>query len=364
MSDETNDSPAFRLRPRRAEPKSYYTVRLEYSANPAAFTRERPRLVGAKRRAPSQRSSAPGSSYSRTKQTKTGGYNYGHLVQTTAGLPQVPKQAVVTKEDLERENRRKQLQREIAESITQDTMISPFMERIQASELEADSVYEENYISLKIKHVDHTNEKKHLVCRCHTMDIDEESPVLYVNVHLHGDYASTSLLKNGKIINIGKFKTGPARPTRGGGGDMIGDISEISDNDWVGFDVIVKYDEQRKTSNLSPLIPFVSITDMIEKPTEPFVEMAPPSPQSAATQLNVPNLPQRVETNRRLDDASDTKHHMNNDNDNLSDTDYDDEVDEEENDDDKTGECNDLDENNHHESGTKVKFPASASTAV
>ena len=129
-AEETNDSPAFRLRP-RAEPKSYYTIRLEYSANPAAFTRERPR--SAKRRSVS---SSHRTSYSRSKNHGSSGSNGRYSSTSTAAqrnllndrFPsrQASEQAphAPTKEELEREERRKQLQREIAQSITKDLFIS------------------------------------------------------------------------------------------------------------------------------------------------------------------------------------------------------------------------------------------------
>lgn len=277
MSEEQNDSPAFRLRPRRAEPKSYYTVRLEYSANPAAFTREKPRS-NTKRKALSQKTSA---SYSKTKSGKIAHYDYaggGQLAATTMTLATPPKPIVISKEELEQEERRKRLQREIAESITTDVMISPFIQRLELDELKADSVYDQNYITLKIKNVERYKQsnERHLVCKC--CGTHDSMTKLYLNVHLFDEYASDSLVKAEKMINVAKFRTsGPTlvSDNNNDGGDRGGGDPGIN---WIGFDVIVKYDGKEPKAGHRPLIPFVSITDMIEKPTEPFVEMSPPSP--------------------------------------------------------------------------------------
>lgn len=188
MSEEQNDSPAFRLRPRRAAPKSYYTVRLEYSANPAAFIRERPRT----------------SSKLRVFSRKTGSTN----ATTGSGLNQGPAQlkpAAPSKEEQEREERRMMLHRDSASSITTDTMISPFMQRLHLDELEPDSVYEHNYITLKIKQVEQSSNGRLLICLCQSID----SPNKRINVRLYNEYADTSLVKPEKIMSIAKFRTGP-----------------------------------------------------------------------------------------------------------------------------------------------------------
>jgi len=342
MSEEQNDSPAFRLRPRRAAPKSYYTVRLEYSANPAAFIRERPRS-SAKRKVFTQKT---GSNSTRT------GSNHGNARST-----------IISKEDRDREDRRLLLHRNIKESITTDTIISPFMQRLRLEDLEPDSVYEHNYITLRIMAIEQSHPGKLLVCRCQSED---DSPINYsANVRLYNEYADTSLVKPQKIISIAKFRTGPATladgeqsgsegrssispapassisPMNGnaqpksiqtaqidnseinkpcvGAKDEVGDdsptiidpvdtetesissqsSSSISNITELPFHVIVKYDElvERSTSNSNKgphaatstsiggssvtrrhMIPFVSITDMIEQPTEPYVEMSSPTP--------------------------------------------------------------------------------------
>lgn len=388
MSEDQNDSPAFRLRPRRGAPKSYYTVRLEYSANPAAFVRERPRDL-AKKRIFSQKT---GSS-----STKSGSNQ-----RVASGAPQAnEKPTVVTKEELEQEERRLLQYRQIGNSITTNTMISPFMQRLQLDELDCNAVYEHNYITLKIIEVKEYYKGQLLLC--YAKNADSICPDHYVNVRLHNEYANSELVKPGKILSIAKFRTGipdtsvdtsesdstivsspinkrgtgsrastssngstsnlrsntrsttpvqeyelydssrvsgslkiestsdhsklisksststteqqiyshhqlseqlhQERPTSG--------MSSKSETITLPFNVIVKYDElvERSTSNSNrgssllasstsslagfggasvnrrPLIPFISITDMIEQPTEPFVEMSPPSPDMQSTQV-------------------------------------------------------------------------------
>lgn len=219
MSEEQNDSPAFRLRPRRAAPKSYYTVRLEYSANPAAFIRERPRS-STKRRVFKQKSGS----------------------NTTKGALNHP--TVISKEEREREEKRISLLRDTSQSITTDTPLSPFMQRLQMNELEPDSVYEHNYITLRIKEVELPDANSRLlICACNTVD---QFPSEYsIKVELYSDYADTSLIKKGKIINVAKFKTGPLIKSVGREDDHI---------ETLPYNVIVKSEER--------FIPFVSITDV------------------------------------------------------------------------------------------------------
>jgi hypothetical protein len=316
MSEKPNDSPAFRLRP-RAEPKSYYSIRLEYSANPAAFTRERPRSNIAKKRSSSNKSS-----YSRAKQQSNKLTAAAQSVlrhdnyAPVSTLPPIKLENVLSKEDIEREERRKQLRRDTSRSITTDTMISPFMQRLSVDELKPSKVYDQNYITLKIEKVTREQQagdaRACVMCQCSTVSFDDEAddddddikPSGIINVRLYDEYADEKLLEVGKILNIAKFKTGSDRPT----GNHAG---EPADNNlkWYNFDVIVGYDEIDSAALASPppfpslpitpplpspsttmngganqrkmpLIPFVSITSMIEQPTEPFVEMAPPSPPS------------------------------------------------------------------------------------
>lgn len=314
MSEEQNDSPAFRLRPRRAAPKSYYTVRLEYSANPAAFIRERPRS-STKRRVFTQ---------------KSGSNSTKAALNQTYGSPS--KSTVVSKEDREREERRISLHRDTSQSITTNTLISPFMQRLQLDELEPDSIYEHNYITLRIKDLEIPDANSRLLC-CTCNSVDQSLGSEHsVKVELYSDYADISLVKRGKIINIAKFKTGPLiesvsqddndktdissnsqadsttttiatsssisttistatgstrashdnglLPTKSipsaqmyGSGDSSTTTAVSHEIKTLPFNVIVKPDDRRL------LIPFVSITDMIEKPTEPYVEMPPPSPK-------------------------------------------------------------------------------------
>lgn len=357
MSEEQkDDSPAFRLRPRRAEPKSYYTVRLEYSANPAAFTRERPRATSgaSRRRTVSQKSSG---SYSKSKQNKTAQattrYDYSAGQQATP----VKKPLVVSIEELEREERRLQLQREIAQSITTDTMISPFIQRLELDQLKPNLVYAQNYITLKIKKIErksqqhhhhhHNNsnnssnnhdgqaKSRHLVCKCHEIGSDSNSDTtnIHLNVHLFNEYADESLVKVDKIINIAKFRTGPAISTttissssssspssltpdnsnkQTSNEECFGDDSSVR---WANFDVIVRYDDEsaspsslRSSPSVAngggdgrPLIPFVTINDMIEKPTEPYVEMSPPSPISLGSAMSGSAPPGNRQQQQNLD---------------------------------------------------------------
>lgn len=346
MSEEQNDSPAFRLRPRRAAPKSYYAVRLEYSANPAAFIRERPRNI-TKRRVFAQKS---GSNSTRTALNQS----YGSATPS--------KSTVISKEEREREERRMLLHRNASQSITTDTLISPFMQRLRLDELKPDSVYEHNYITLRIKQVQLPDADCRLLC-CTCSSVDHSLPGKRVKVKLYNDYADISKVKEGKIISIAKFKTGPIigsishdddheinEPTSSSQADPAATASHDNDSTTTTIKPIpsaqmygsgnapttnnkssessatsgktstsikVEHGNQRSTlkrssndsddnnhpltsslnvgheiktlpfnvivessgtsNNRSLLIPFVSITDMIEQPTEPYVEMSPPS---------------------------------------------------------------------------------------
>lgn len=363
MSDEQqqNDSPAFRLRPRRAAPKSYYEVRVEYSANPSAFIRERT-TTNSKRKVFTSKTG------SQRVSTIKNNSNNGQL------------QTIVSKEEKELEAKRMLLQREISESITDNRLISPFMQRLCLDELRPDSVYEHNYITLRIKRIGRSTNGHLAHCLCEsTDDVDDDDnnnqdpPVnkyKTVSVRLYNEYAETPLLKPEKLISIAKFKTSPLMPWQESESDNMDESrstppttfscndndnkTTTNDNDnksgslntnttnpnevnnninnntnnnddkRLPFMVIVKYDEFNKNANKStsslgnfaasssyrldervggacddggdsssatssvtitlrrtarrPLIPFISITDMIEQPVEPFVEMGPSSP--------------------------------------------------------------------------------------
>lgn len=225
MAEEQNDSPAFRLRPRRAAPKSYYTVRLEYSANPAAFIRERPRGSGGSKR--------------KVLTRKTGSNATKAAANQLASLANI-RPAAVSKEEQELDERRMKLHRGVSESITSDTIISPFLERLELEDLEPDSVYEHNYITLRIKEVEQSDDSKALNCVCSSTDGLPSG--CRVNVCLHDEYANQSLVKPDKIISIAKFRTGPSKPPC--------------------IDVIVKYEEPQR-------VPFVTTTNMIEHLSDP-----------------------------------------------------------------------------------------------
>lgn len=288
MSEEQNDSPAFRLRPRRSAPKSYYAVRLEYSANPAAFIRERPRP---KRKAFTQKTGSNST------------HPAGKVATTGSAKPNV-----MSKEEREREERRLLLHRDISESITTNTMISPFIQRLTIDELEPDSLYEHNYITLRIKKVEQSHNRRLISCDC--IEIDGETNATHaVSVKLHNEYADVDILKEGKILSITKFRTGPHMATIDDESSLVrGNEHMIT----LPFTVIVKYDElvERSTSNSNkgaisaatttttaiarsaspsgasvnrrPVIPFISVSDMIEQPEEPFVEMCPSSPSRSS----------------------------------------------------------------------------------
>lgn len=285
MSEEQNDSPAFRLRPRRSAPKSYYAVRLEYSANPAAFIRERPRP---KRKAFTQKTGSNST------------HPAGKVATTASARPNV-----MSKEEREREEKRLLLHRDISESITTNTMISPFIQRLAISELEPDSLYEHNYITLRILEVEQSQNRRLISCHCTEVDANSNTAHAVV-VKLHNEYANVDILKEGKILSITKFRTSPQ-------GASSEDESCLESTDehriTLPFNVIVRYDElvERSTSNSNkgallstsptttaigrstspsggasvnrrPVIPFISVSDMIEQPEEPFVELCPSSP--------------------------------------------------------------------------------------
>lgn len=333
MSEEQNDSPAFRLRPRRSAPKSYYAVRLEYSANPAAFIRERPR-TSSKRKVFSQKPQA--SNQTRVNQT-------GQSCSQLASL---------TKEEQDRDERRRLLRRNIADSITTGTLVSPFLQRLDLGELEPSSTYEHNYVTLMIKQVNavsliQPNTGKVLSCLCQDVDTNlTDKPGKSVKVEMYDEYADSSLVRSGKMISIAKFSTSPVRrdgdiqsfvntDTTTSTTTAAADDDDLkpTTNPTLPFTVIVRFDEHsveqqqllqhhhhqqatRSRSNSTnrsssqstasgsttnnnststtnnnnynnsnqtdkspergqPLVPFISITEMIEQPIDPYVEMMP-----------------------------------------------------------------------------------------
>lgn len=165
---------------------------------------------------------------------------------------------------------RKALHRDSSQSITTNTIMSPFVQRIQLTELKPDSAYEHNYILLRIEKVEQSQSGGRLLtCICQSTEDSTATSDQSISVQLYGEYANTSLVKPGKIISIAKFRTGPAVDT--GGGDGTVKMEEGGDEARVGgldFSIIVA----SPSLSRRPLIPFVSITDMIEQPTEPHVE--------------------------------------------------------------------------------------------
>lgn len=356
MSEEQNDSPAFRLRPRRAAPKSYYTVRLEYSANPAAFIRERPRSNN-KRKVFTQKSGS--------NSTKTPSFQ--NIGDTNLLLN------VVSKEEKEREARRVLLRRDIRESITTNTKISPFMQRIDLDELKADSDYEHNYITLRLKSCfEKVDQDDSQILYCLAHGIDKSSIQQHVTIKLYNEYADSRLIQRGKMISIGKFRTSPI-----GGqnrtfettndGSEIADITcapdaetftgnrsnqtaqsdnnseiktslnSIKSGDFktststevpsklniLPFHIIVKCDDTyiakgpslpttsssiRTSLNRRLLMPFISITDMIEQPIEPFVEMSTSSCDQADAITELDNVnPKYIDHDHENQDAKKVK---------------------------------------------------------
>lgn len=259
MSEESNDSPAFRLRPRRSAPKSYYAVRLEYSANPAAFIRERPR-TSSKRKVFSQK--PPATNQTRVNQT---GQSCSKLAST--------------KEEQERDERRNSLRRSITDSITTGTLVSPFLQRFGLDKLEPNKLYEYEYVTLLIKQVNESiscsqPERRMLTCLCQDVDIhDAERLGKLINVELYDEYADSTLVKPGKMISIAKFRSLAINPSA--------DIETTATT--LPFTVIVSKSESPDRKH--PVVPFISITEMIERPIDPYVEMMP-SPKAQKTNNN------------------------------------------------------------------------------
>lgn len=270
MSEEQNDSPAFRLRPRRAAPKSYYTVRLEYSANPNAFIRERPR-TGSKRKVLSNRTGS--------NSTKNASMHSSHASAAR-------QQTVITKEEREQDQRRMMLHRGEFDSLTTGTMISPFLQRLRIDELKPNSTYEHNYITMKIKRANITGPTgRSMTCFCQAIDdedlttptklgikasgspesVSPDPPAFDVMLQLMDSYANPDIVKDGKIISVSKFKTGPSTS------HLI--IEAANPDPSHPSDGATSSGEASSTSR-RPLVPFVCISDMIEQPTEPYVEMS------------------------------------------------------------------------------------------
>lgn len=241
MSDEGgNDSPAFRLRPRQAAPKSYYTVRLEFSGNPASFIRDR----------------------SKGNKRKSG----GSAVKNANNIKKACNSNIIKiKEERKYDEKRLQMRRETKRSITTDTPLSPFLEQIHISELQPNSTYEHNYISLDILKVVQSNEAPLLTCLCQARsdpgDSDDASmnSTYQIYVTLYDEYSDVSKVRPGKSISIAKFRTSSKLE--------IEDEHDSPSNKLLPFSVIIKYvpvQGEGSKNDRDPLIPFVSVTDMIE----------------------------------------------------------------------------------------------------
>lgn len=168
-SEEQNDSPAFRLRPRQAAPKSYFAVRLDFSGSPRSFARSRT----SKRKGSSsnnQNSTNSGGGRNSNNNSKLASNNYNsnatvtsnnsnnsnkrYCQQTSSQYHQQQLQAIQLQREQEeirrREDKRLALRREAAKSIAIDTPISPFLERLHLDDLTENQIYEHYYISLRI----------------------------------------------------------------------------------------------------------------------------------------------------------------------------------------------------------------------
>lgn len=276
-ASKTEDSPASRLRPRSGAPKSYYEIRLEYSANPAAFTRERPRNL--------------------TRQKGFSTKTRVRPVTTTASHQHDSKRARERAKKLE--EKRANFRRDRASSITSNAQMSPFMERILVNELKPSKIYSQNYIVLQIKQVElakHATPKGYssvATCMCESIDhlstegVDNSNQLQKVKLLLYDEYSNETLLKPNKYIGVGKFKTGPldeSAPIKLQDHQQSNKKqSTVSPKDsakqLLPYSVIAQYDENCLVgTNKIPLMPFVNITDMIEQPSEPYVEMSPPTP--------------------------------------------------------------------------------------
>lgn len=162
-NEEQNDSPAFRLRPRQAAPKSYFAVRLDFSGSPRSFARPRT----SKRK--TSTSNNPNSTNSNTRySTNNNNYNqysteeaannsssnnHKRYCQQTSSQQQqhLANQLQREQEETKRkEDKRLALRREVPKCIAINTPISPFLERLHLDDLEENQIYEHNYISLKI----------------------------------------------------------------------------------------------------------------------------------------------------------------------------------------------------------------------
>lgn len=277
-AEESTDSPAFRLRPRRGAPKQYYTVRLEYSANPAAFIRtERPRTGASKRKT----ANSNGRNRNRNGNINAGTGKYTKNAKTgSAPGPgpidyQVP--VVKTKEQREREERRKRLHRELSSSITNNTntVISAFLQRKHLDELEPETIYKHEYIVLKI--LSQLNGTKFL-----GQDAVSE---LKVQVDLAKEFANEAMIVPGKFMNLGKFKTGPKieptisvaisnSPTGTAGHAKL--EPDTPTQQLLPFEVIAKTTTITNPlggmPRFKPIVPFVSITDKVDQPQEPYVQ--------------------------------------------------------------------------------------------
>lgn len=296
---DDQDSPAFRLRPRRGPPKSYFEVKLEYQT-PTSSTQianrnsNKPKATK-KNKLPNQH---PTTSSNKDDAPKViASYQQGELKLRLR----------LEREERQWEEKRRKLVRDRANSITINSSMSPFMERLPLNEIQASRIYPYNYILLKVnkaEQVDSHHERRlECICEAHHDDhsssleqfnvidqiLDQEMTALGVNVLLYEEYSNLNLIKPGKILGIGKFRTGslikrasisPGANSKFNISPQPGSSRPDTSMKMMPFNIIVRYDEACTFgSNRLPLVPFLNVSDhTVEQIEEPYVDQPPPSP--------------------------------------------------------------------------------------
>ncbi|CAG2102202.1 unnamed protein product [Medioppia subpectinata] len=150
-------------------------------------------------------------------------------------------------------------------SVCEDIFVSPFVPKISTKELESDTVYGANYLSLKIVFREdmEVNDQKLMKLIATDANIDDvcqastsKSNGIVVNepkivIYLYGSYVNCRAEKN-KVINIVKFKTQ----------SKVNDSEEPVGGDFE-FAIVVQSSTEDKW------VPFVSITNTWKAPEDP-----------------------------------------------------------------------------------------------
>lgn len=131
-----NDSPAFRLRPRRSTPRSNSGSAKKLSSGSLIFSR----LRSQQHQTPATRPTSSAKRNLFSSNELTGGADDNDELDTHNG-------------ETDNINKRTDLKRDIIDSITTDVLISPFMQRISVVDLKPNLKYEHNYITLQVKEV-------------------------------------------------------------------------------------------------------------------------------------------------------------------------------------------------------------------